>query len=106
MATRLVAREVVAERLGVSRTLLLQYEARGLIRAERDADCEGYPPAELRRVWSVLSLQRDAGINVAGVECVLRLRDQVNLLQRQLAAVAAELGALIEEDHDANAAGD
>lgn len=101
MGTRLISREVVAEHLGVSSALLVQYEERGLIRAESDGAGEGYPPRELRRVWSVLSLQRDAGINVAGVECILRLRDQVDALREQLVEVARQLSDLVEADPDA-----
>ena len=45
---------------------------------------EGYGPAEIRRVWTIVSCQRDLGINLAGVEVVLRLRDHLEDVHRRL----------------------
>lgn len=98
--TTLIPREEVARQFGVSTALLSQYEARGLLRVVSQGNLQGYDPSELRRVWTVLSLQRDAGINLAGVECVLRLRDQFDALHAQMNAVANRLRALIDEEWD------
>lgn len=96
--TTIIARDEVARHLGVSPELLLRYEARGLVHAVRRGDHEGYEPAELRRVWSVLSLHRDAGVNLAGVECILQLRTQLDALCRQMGELARELDALMESE--------
>lgn len=91
------SREEVADRLAVSTRLLLRYEARGLVRAVRWEQVEGYGPAEIRRLGSIVSLQRDLGINLAGVEAVLRMRSQFDRMQAALAWLAEELHDAIEE---------
>jgi MerR family transcriptional regulator/heat shock protein HspR len=99
---KIIPREQVAEHLAVSTRLLARYESRGLVRAVREGDVEGYSPAELRRLWSVLSLHRDLGINLAGIEVILRLRGQMIELQRRLGELADSLHEALEADlgHD------
>jgi MerR family transcriptional regulator/heat shock protein HspR len=86
-------RELVAEHLAVAPRVLLRIEQRGLLTAVRDESGEvGYGPAEIRRLWTILSLQRDLGVNLAGVEAILRLRAHVDRLHAliALAVQAAE----------------
>ena len=69
-------RELVAERLAVSPATLIRYESRGLIHAVPRGDgdepaAEGYGPGEVRRLWTIITFQRDLGINLAGVEVIL-----------------------------------
>ena len=45
---------------------------------------EGYGPAEIRRLWTIVSFQRDLGINLAGVEAILKLRDHLADVHRRL----------------------
>ena len=45
---------------------------------------EGYEPAEIRRIWTILSFQRDLGINLAGVEAILKLRDHMAQVHHRL----------------------
>jgi MerR family transcriptional regulator/heat shock protein HspR len=91
MEPSLISREEVAERLAVPSRLLLCYEARGLVRSVRQGNVEGYPPSEVRRIWTVLSCQLDLGINLAGVEAILKLRDQLAEVHRRLGEVSHEL---------------
>jgi MerR family transcriptional regulator/heat shock protein HspR len=96
-------RELVAEHLSVTPRLLLRYEARGLVTAVRgDTGEVGYGPSEIRRLWTILSLQRDLGVNLAGVEAILRLRSHVDRLHLVLAVALlqpeAEMGQLASED--------
>lgn len=86
--------------LDVSPAALLRYEALGLVRAAREGGVEGYEPAELRRVWTVLSLHRDAGINLAGIEAILRLRDQLDDAHRRMRHLALEVLAAIDREPD------
>lgn len=97
MATTIIPREQVAEGLAVTTGRLIAYEARGLVRVVREGAVEGYPPAEIRRLWTIVSLQRDLGVNLAGVEAVLRLRAHLEEVHGRLAAVARELEAAVEE---------
>ena len=91
-------RDHVAERFAVSTRLLLRYERRGLVRASKRGDVEGYAPAEVRRIWTVLSLQRDLGINMAGVEAVVKLREHVDELHSRLSGLARRLREVLDEE--------
>ena len=96
-------RELVAEHFVVAKTVLLRYEARGLVRAVESGGAEGYGPREVRRLWTILSLQRDLGVNLAGVEAILRLREHVDDLHRRLGALADDLRAAVEADRGPDA---
>jgi MerR family transcriptional regulator/heat shock protein HspR len=101
--TTIVSREQVAERLSVPTRTLIRYEARGLVRVTRDGDVEGYLPAEIRRIWSIVSLQRDLGINLAGVEAVLKLHAHFEAIHAQMEQLARKLREAIENDVNADA---
>ncbi len=98
MSSPLLPREQVAERFAVSPTILIRYEARGLIQPLREGPVEGYGPAEIRRLWTILSLQRDLGINLAGVEAILKLRAHMDQVHRELTRFAEEFREALEAD--------
>ena len=95
----IIAREVVAEKLAVSSTVLVRYEARGLLQAVRSGpEVEGYEPEQIRRLWTIVSLQRDLGVNLAGVEMILRLRAHVDEVHRRLQDLAGRLRESLEDE--------
>jgi MerR family transcriptional regulator/heat shock protein HspR len=108
MSTRMtiIPREQVAEKLAITPRLLVRYEARGLVHARKDGEVEGYGPAEIRRIWTILSFQRDLGINLAGVEVILKLRDHLHLVHDRLSTLAQELGELAEVDRESDGPAD
>ena len=87
----IVTREQVAANLAVSATVLVRYEARGLVHAVHSGGLEGYAPADVGRLWTIVSLQRDLGVNLAGVEAILRLRAHLDDLHRRLGPLADAL---------------
>ncbi|MDR3632280.1 MAG: chaperone modulator CbpM [Isosphaeraceae bacterium] len=97
MSRPIIPREQAAQNLAVPTRVLVRYEARGLVRAVNVAGVEGYEPAEIRRLWTIVSCQRDLGINLAGVEAVLKLRDELAGVHRRLGTLARELEAALEE---------
>lgn len=103
MTEPIIPRDQVAEHLRISTRVLVRYESHGLIRAVREGSVEGYRPAEVRRIWTILSFQRDLGINLAGVEAILKLRDHLSQVHRQLDGLARELREALdaEAEHDA-----
>jgi MerR family transcriptional regulator/heat shock protein HspR len=94
----IIPRDEVAEKLAIAPAVLIRYEARGLVHAAREGDVEGYSPAEVRRIWTILTFQRDLGINLAGVETILKLRDHMAQMHRRLDSFARELSELIDRD--------
>ncbi len=98
MRPPIIPREQVVRRLAVNPAILARFEARGLIRCVREGGVEGYEPTELRRVWTVVSLHRDAGVNLAGIEAILRLRDRLDEDRRQFRRFASALLAGLDPD--------
>lgn len=98
MSTPIISRDEVARRLAVPGRVLVRYEARGLVRAVREGGVEGYAPGDVRRLWAIVSYQRDMGINLAGVEAVLKLRDHLADVHHRLDAVAHRLRDVLEGD--------
>src|SRR5262245_12182208 len=106
MTQPIIPRSQVAEQLAVPMRILARYESRGLVRAMRDdGGVEGYPPAEIRRIWTIVSCQRDLGINLAGVEAILKLRDHMEEVHHRLDDLAHALRDALENgpavDNDA-----
>lgn len=102
-ADPILPREHVAERLSVSPAVLVRFEARGLIRSTRVGAVEGYEPSEIRRIWTILSLRRDLGINLAGVEAILKLRAHLDEVHAHLRDLADRLREALEASHDRGA---
>jgi MerR family transcriptional regulator/heat shock protein HspR len=99
MTQTIISRSQVAEQLAIPVQVLVRYESRGLVQPIcGEGGMHGYGPAEIRRVWTIVSCQRDLGINLAGVEAVLRLRDHIEELHEQLRALASELRDALEVD--------
>jgi MerR family transcriptional regulator/heat shock protein HspR len=99
-AVTLVTREQIAEHFGVTLGLLMRYEARGLLQVAGEGGVEGYDRAQVRRLWSIVSLQRDLGINLAGVEAILRLRDQLEQMHEQIVDLASALREALEAESE------
>jgi MerR family transcriptional regulator, heat shock protein HspR len=96
MTRRIIPRERAARELAVSTKVLARYESLGLVRVVHDGSVEGYEPAQIRRLWSIVSYQRDLGVNLAGVEAILRLSDHLTEVHRRLNHLADELRDLVD----------
>ena len=98
MTRPIIPRDLVARELSVSPRILLRYEALGLVRVVREGQDEGYEPAQIRRLWTIVSFQRDLGINLAGVEVILRLCDHLAEVHHRVHDLADELRELLEAE--------
>ena len=82
---------VVAERYDIHPQTLRMYEREGLLNPVRsEGNTRLYDDESLRRLEAILTLTRDMGVNLAGVDVILRLRDEVEKLRgekRQLRRV-------------------
>jgi MerR family transcriptional regulator, heat shock protein HspR len=91
---------VAAELVGMHPQTLRIYESKGLIRPKRTAgNTRLYSEADLERLRLIQQLTNDVGLNLAGVEQVLELQDEVERMQRQLARLKQEMRAAIDEVH-------
>ena len=83
---------VVAERYGIHPQTLRMYEREGLITPTRSAgNTRLYDEAAIQRLQAILTLTRDLGVNLAGVEVILGLREQVERLELELERIARQL---------------
>lgn len=76
---------VVAERYGIHPQTLRLYEREGLIKPVRSAgNTRLYDEESIRRLEIILTLTRDLGVNLAGVEVILHMREQMEKMQGEV----------------------
>lgn len=75
----------VAERYDVHPQTLRMYEREGLLTPPRsEGNTRLYDRETIKRLEAILALTRDMGVNLAGVEVVLRMREQMDDLQLEV----------------------
>ena len=85
---------VVSMRYGVHPQTLRLYEREGLLTPSRtEGKTRLYSDEDLERLEFILNLTRDLGVNLAGVEVVLGMRDRINRMQEDLERLAHTLDA-------------
>ena len=81
---RYVMISVVAERFDIHPQTLRMYEREGLIEPVRSAgNTRLYDDRTIRRLEIILALTRDLGVNLAGVEVILNMREQLEHVRRE-----------------------
>ena len=74
----------VAEEFEVHPQTLRLYEREGLLKPSRsEGNTRLYTDADLERFELILSLTRDLGVNLAGVEIILNMREKMDAMQRE-----------------------
>lgn len=77
---------VVAETYEVHPQTLRLYERLGLLKPSRsDGNTRLYTESDLKRLETILSLTRDLGVNLAGVEVILNMREKMERMQSEMA---------------------
>lgn len=72
----------VAERFEIHPQTLRLYEREGLIKPARSAgNTRLYDEESIRRLETILTLTRDLGVNLAGVEVILNMKQQMESMQ-------------------------
>jgi MerR family transcriptional regulator/heat shock protein HspR len=91
---------VAADLVGMHPQTLRIYEAKGLVRPKRTAgNTRLYSESDLERLRLVQRLTTELGLNLAGVEHVLRLEDQLQRVHRRMERLEREMRDRIEEVH-------
>ena len=76
---------VVAERYGIHPQTLRLYEREGLIKPTRSAgNTRLYDEEAIRRLEIILTLTRDLGVNLAGVEVILNMKERMDQMQGEV----------------------
>ena len=91
---------VAAELVGMHPQTLRIYEAKGLVRPKRTpGGTRLYSEADLERLRLIQRLTTELGLNLAGVESVLRLQDEVLRLRKRLERLERDMREEIRNVH-------
>jgi MerR family transcriptional regulator, heat shock protein HspR len=91
---------VAAELVGMHPQTLRMYETKGLIRPHRTpGGTRLYSEADVERLRIVQRLTSELGLNLAGVELVLRLEDELRKAHAQIERLQRELRAEVQKVH-------
>jgi len=91
---------VAADLVGMHPQTLRIYESKGLIRPKRTAgNTRLYSEADIARLRLIQQLTNDLGLNLAGVEQVMQLQDEVERMRRTLDRMEREMRRAIDDVH-------
>src|ERR671930_2563372 len=75
----------VADHYGVHQQTLRLYEREGLLKPSRsEGNVRLYTDEDIERLEVILNLTRDLGVNLAGVEIILNMREKMAAMQQQI----------------------
>ena len=102
MATRehkLYMISVVSEMLGIHPQTLRIYEREGFIKPKRSGgNTRLYSEEDVERLEMVLRLTRELGVNLAGVEVILSMREKMEQMQREMEEIIIKLRGELERE--------
>jgi MerR family transcriptional regulator/heat shock protein HspR len=76
---------VVAKIYNIHPQTLRLYEREGLLRPKRtDGNTRLYSEIDLEKLKIILNLTRNLGVNIAGVEIILNMREKIDEMQEQI----------------------
>src|ERR1700694_2116830 len=88
----------VAEQYQIHPQTLRLYEREGLLAPSRsDGNTRLYTDEDLERLDVILKLTRELGVNLAGVEIILNMREKMEAMQRQIKSFVANLNKEISQ---------
>ena len=89
---------VVAELLGIHPQTLRHYEREGLVIPGRTSGkIRVYSEKDIEDLRLIIRLTRELGVNLAGVDVVIQLKNQVRELQKELDGIRKDMNALEAE---------
>lgn len=95
----------VSEQFGLHPQTLRLYEREGLLKPSRsDGNTRLYTEEDLERLEVIVKLTRDLGVNLAGVEIILNMRERMEQMQRQIETFISSLNMEISHRARSDAA--
>ena len=86
----------VAEQYAIHPQTLRLYEREGLLAPSRsEGNTRLYTDGDLERLEVILKLTRELGVNLAGVEIILNMREKMSEMQRQIEQFVSSLNTEI-----------
>ena len=91
---------VAADLVGMHPQTLRMYEQKGLVQPQRTAgNTRLYSEADLERLRLIQKLTTQLGLNLAGVEAVLELEEQLQRMQARMEWLEREMREAISQVH-------
>src|ERR1700742_1711941 len=82
----------VSEQYGIHPQTLRMYEREGLLLPSRsEGNTRLYTDEDLERLEVILKLTRELGVNLAGVEIILNMREKMAQMQKQIEVFVSSL---------------
>jgi len=83
---------VVAKVLNIHPQTLRQYEREGLIEPSRtQGRMRLYSQRDIDRIKLILRLTRELGVNLAGVDIIMQLKEKIDAMQKEIDSLREEL---------------
>ncbi|MDD5092955.1 MAG: helix-turn-helix transcriptional regulator [Dehalococcoidia bacterium] len=83
---------VAARMIGVHAQTLRYYEREGIIQPSRSRGNQRlYSPGDIEKLRHIKTLVDDLGVNLAGVEVILRLTQEMAEMEQKMQAILAEV---------------
>ena len=93
----------VAEQYEIHPQTLRLYEREGLLTPSRsEGNTRLYTDGDLERLQVILKLTRELGVNLAGVEIILNMREKMEVMQRQMQGFIEKLNLELSQRAVAN----
>jgi MerR family transcriptional regulator/heat shock protein HspR len=90
---------IAARIVGIESYTLRYYESIGLVRPYRSkGNIRYYSEADIERLRHVKTLMGDLGINLAGVEVVIRMAEKMAEMQHQIKEMETQIQQLKQEE--------
>lgn len=90
---------VVADMFDVHPQTLRTYEREGLLRPARSqGNTRLYSDEDVARIELILRLTKELGVNLAGVEVILNMRERMEQMQREMAETFETMLRTVQEE--------
>ncbi len=90
---------VVSKNLGIHPQTLRQYERENLVCPSRsNGRIRLFSQRDIDRIKLILRLTRDLGVNLAGVDIILRLKENADEMEQEIDSLCKELSS-VKENH-------
>jgi MerR family transcriptional regulator/heat shock protein HspR len=89
----------VSEKYGIHPQTLRLYEREGLLKPSRsEGNTRLYTEEDLQRLEVILELTRELGVNLAGVEIILNMREKMAAMQAQIEQFMEQLNIALQKN--------
>lgn len=86
---------IVAKILEIHPQTLRQYERENLITPSRsDGRIRLYSQRDIEKIKTILRLTREVGVNLAGVDVVMRLKSKMEMMEQEMMELRSEISRM------------